>query len=141
MADTTTYSVNQIIGKTLIAKRRIDLYRGSQLPNGNSFAFVAAGGSVGVVYSYITVDGLFFWMFLDNTNTAYYAPHGVGFYDISALQQQGALNTQQVLEQQQEQQNSIFPDLPSFDILPDFNDIILPVGLLILGVTAIKKLL
>ena len=89
----SSYSVDQIIGKTLIAKSEIPLYR---FPNdGAEVVFkVSKGQSLGVVYSYLLPGPNrtnLYWMFKDANDKAYYSEHKVDIYDVKELQNQGAL--------------------------------------------------
>jgi len=133
----TTFPISEILGKTLIAKQRVNLLRGSAVPDGQSFAFVSSGNPVGVVYSYLDrgPDG-FFWQFEHPQQGVYYAKHQTGLFDVNSLAQQGALTTEQLIEQQQDQANDFFPglDLPSAGDLGKW-----ALGLLAVGF-AVKKL-
>jgi hypothetical protein len=46
-----TYSADQIVGKSLIAKKPIKLYRADARTTGSSFSTIQSGSLVGVVYS------------------------------------------------------------------------------------------
>ena len=101
-----------VVGKTLIAKKTINLVR---LPDDSAPAIftVAAGNPVGVVDSYILPragrNKNLYWKFLDEGNRAYYAKHEVGAYNITDLQSQGV----KTLEQQQaeiDKANETLPD-------------------------------
>ena len=136
------YDPSQIVGITLYAKQNIPVYRGNQLPNGTPFATVNAGQPVGVVYSYVMEGSDLFWMFYDHSNGAYYSKHGNYSYDVSAIQQQGALSVEEEVAQQaaqDEANNSWLPDL-GFD-LPDTKTMLFWGAGLVLGIVAIKKLL
>lgn len=94
------YSADQIIGKTLIARVPLKLYR---YPNTTAAVVYTAkpGEAVGKVYSW-TGGGAspLFWMYYDANGKTYYSLHGEGIYDIKALQEQGALTVEEVREQQ-----------------------------------------
>jgi hypothetical protein len=103
-----TYSADQIIGKTLIAKKPVKLYR-SALDSATAVYTVDPGQSIGKVYSYLpTAPGRasVYWAFFDDNNRAYYTPHIQGNFDIKTLSDQGALTVNQQQEQQQEEQMS-----------------------------------
>lgn len=94
-----TFNADQIIGKTLIAKSQVPLYR---LPNdGAEVVFnVSPGQNLGIVYSYLSPGPNrtnLYWMFKDANNKFYYSEHKQGIYDVKELANQGALT----LEQQQ----------------------------------------
>ena len=96
-----TFNANDIIGKTLIAKKTIDIVRSAD-DSAQSVYEVTPGESVGVVYSYLLPNNArsnIYWMFEDNTGRPYYVKHGVGKFDIQTIQSQGALT----LEEKQEQ--------------------------------------
>jgi hypothetical protein len=96
-----TFNANDIIGKTLIAKKAIDIVRSAD-DSAQSVYEVSPGESVGVVYSYLLPNNArsnIYWMFEDNTGRPYYVKHGVGKFDIKTIQSQGALT----LEEKQEQ--------------------------------------
>jgi len=99
-----TFNADQIIDKTLIAKVNIPIYRYAE--DGAPVVYnVNAGSSVGVVYSYLMPSSArsnLYWMFKDQNDKFYYTEHKAGIYDISALQQQGALTSAQLLQQQQQ---------------------------------------
>jgi hypothetical protein len=101
-----------VVGKTLIAKRTIQLTR---LPDDSAPAIftVAAGNPVGIVEGFILPkagrNANLYWQFMDNTNRPYYAKHDIGLYDITGLQVQGV----KTLEQQQaeiEKANETVPE-------------------------------
>lgn len=89
----STFKASDIIDKTLIAKRAVNLYR---LPeDGAPIVYtVAPGQTVGKVFTYLT-PGLnrnnLYWGFYDANGKPYYAEHQTGYFDIKALSEQGAL--------------------------------------------------
>jgi hypothetical protein len=94
-----TYSADQIVGRTLIAKTQVTAYDepedGSNVVN--SFA---PGQTVGVVTSWEDANAalgisVLNWQFMDANGTPYYVPHYVGEFDIQALADSGALTTGQ----------------------------------------------
>lgn len=92
-----TFNAAEIIDKTLIAKVQIPLYR---LPEDNAPVIytVSPGQSIGIVYSYLLPKPgrtNLYWQFIDENGKFYYSEHKTGIYDISALQQQGALTSVQ----------------------------------------------
>jgi len=103
-----TFSADQIIGKTLIAKRPVKLYR-SAFDSATVIYTVDPGQSIGKVYSYLaTAPGRtsVYWAFYDDQQRPYYTPHIQGNFDIKTLSDQGALTVNQQQEQQQEEQMS-----------------------------------
>ncbi len=101
-----TYSANDIIGKTLIAKKNIAIKR--QPSRGAPTVFtVRPGSTVGVVYSWIQREGALWWMMYDDKGNTYYVYHEPGAYDIGALNAQGAVSLEQVQEQQAAADNPV----------------------------------
>lgn len=95
------YTADQIIGKSLVAREPVRIYR---TPSDQAAAVytVAAGNAVGTVVSYLMPTATrnnFFWVFQDSSGREYYTIHQPGRYDIKSLQEQGALT----LEQQQQE--------------------------------------
>jgi len=93
----STYSAEQIIGKTLIANRAVNIYR---LPDdkAKSVYTVNAGQLVGVVDSYISPSAqknrkFLYWQFVDQNGKFFYVRHEEGAFNIKALKDQGALTT------------------------------------------------
>lgn len=94
-----TYSANDIVGKTLIAKKNIDIKR---LPSrlAPTVYTVRPGNTVGVVYSWIQKDGYVWWMMYDEKGQTYYVIHEPGAYDVGAINAQGAVSLETIQEQQ-----------------------------------------
>lgn len=88
-----TFKASDIIDKTLIAKRAVNLYR---LPEDGAPVIytVAPGQTVGKVFTYLTAGPNrlnLYWGFYDANGKPYYAEHKTGYFDIKALSEQGAL--------------------------------------------------
>lgn len=88
-----TFKASDIIDKTLIAKRAVNLYR---LPEDGAPVIytVAPGQTVGKVFTYLTAGPNrknLYWQFYDANGKPYYAEHKTGYFDIKALSEQGAL--------------------------------------------------
>jgi hypothetical protein len=100
-----TFSADQIIGKTLIAKKPVPLYRSASKID--PFITVPEGKTVGVVYSYVGGTGSpLFWMFyakVANVEKAYYAEHIDDAFDIKALKDQGVQTTREIEQAKQEE--------------------------------------
>ena len=101
-----------VVGKTLIAKKTINLVR---LPDDSAPAIftVTTGNPLGIVEGFILPkpgrNANLYWQFMDETNRPYYAKHEVGAYNITDLQSQGV----KTLEQQQaeiDKANETLPD-------------------------------
>ena len=88
-----TYSADQIIGKTLIAKRPIKLVRIASDDAAIVYT-VESGQTVGKVESYLLPSenrSSLYWQFIDQNNRPYYAAHAVGNFDVKSISDQGAL--------------------------------------------------
>lgn len=99
-------SAGDIIDKTLIAAKRIPVYR--QAADGAEIVgYVDAGKPVGVVYSYLNPNpalnrsGLW-WAFYPNSGMYYYAPHNSADFSLSALKQQGVISTTEKVKEEQD---------------------------------------
>lgn len=101
-----TYSADQIVGKTLIAKKPVALKR---LPakSAPTVYTVPTGGTVGVVYSWIQRDGLLWWMFYDSNQKTYYAQQQPNTYDMGALGAQGVESLEQVQEDEEKAESPV----------------------------------
>lgn len=101
-----TYSAEQIIDKTLIAKKPIKLVRYAS-DDAPVIYTVQPGQTVGIVYSYLLPGenrSSLYWSFNDADGRAYYAKHGVGLFDVKALKDSGALTVQEQTEAEEEKQ-------------------------------------
>jgi hypothetical protein len=92
-----TFNAADIIGKTLVAKSQVPLYR---LPNDNAAIVytVSPGQSLGIVQSFLLPGANrtnLYWQFKDQNNNFYYSEHKQGIYDVKELSDQGALTLQQ----------------------------------------------
>lgn len=103
------YSIDQIIGKTLVAKSRVPLYR-LPYPDAEGLGYIEPGKYVGLVYSYLEpspANGRYelWWMFAPATGSGnyYYAPHRAGLYDVSALKEQGVETTEEKIKREAEE--------------------------------------
>ena len=91
-----TFNADQIIGKTLIAKKPIDIYR-SATDGANVVYTVSPNQSIGKVFSYLLPSANrnnLYWQFIDSNGKYYYTEHQTGAYDVKDLQDQGALTVQ-----------------------------------------------
>ena len=101
------FSASQIVGKTLIARRTVPVYRVGQW--NKPFGKVRPGAPVGVVYSwigptgYVNTNGKLYWQFYNTDGTTYYAEQTNTSFDLSALKQQGAITALEQVEQEREQ--------------------------------------
>jgi hypothetical protein len=99
-----TYTTDQIIGKALIGKEPVNLYRNAQ-DNASVVYTVPSGQPVGVVESYLAPGpgrNSLYWQFRDNSGRAYYSEHRPGRYNIEALTNQGALTLEEQKKAEEE---------------------------------------
>lgn len=101
-----TFSANDIVGKTLIARKSIPLKR---LPQKSASTIYTAkpGITVGVVYSWVEGDGGLWWMYYDQNGRTYYTFHEPGAYDIKSITAQGVESLEQVQEQQDKKDDPV----------------------------------
>lgn len=101
-----TFSADQIVGKTLIARKNIALKR---LPSKSAQTVYTAtpGTTVGVVYSWVQADGGLWWMYYDSKGNTYYTYHEPGAYDIKSLNAQGVESLEQVQEDKDAAENPV----------------------------------
>lgn len=99
----TTYSVNQIIGKTLIAKVDTKLYSGTR-GTPSVVGTVKAGQPIGIVYSYLRpdqADGRS-WLMFDSNGRFYFVPNEAA--SGTGLKDQGALTLKDEIKKEQEEE-------------------------------------
>lgn len=90
-----TYSVDDIVGKTLIAKKKVAIKR-QPSDTAPTVYTVSPGETVGVVYSWVSRDGSIWWMYYDTNKNPYYTRHEPGLYDVKALAAQGAVSLDEI---------------------------------------------
>jgi hypothetical protein len=134
-----TFSADQIIGKSLVAIKRVPIF---DLPaydtKATRIGIIEPGQTVGVVYSYVggTPGKFLNWQFYDQNKKAYYAPQAPGYYDVKALQDQGTLTTKELEEKKEEENKSPFDKI--LDTLKKGGKVILFAGV---GLVALNVLL
>lgn len=103
------YDVSQVLEKTLIAAQDLPVFDSYPTKNyqPKQIGIVKKGQPAGIVYSWVNADPAnnranLWWIFYPGSSTgSYYAmPHNAGYYDISALRQQGVIT---VVEQQEQE--------------------------------------
>lgn len=100
-----SYSADEIIGKTLVAKVRI-AYFDTPTDTAAPVGYIAAGQPIGVVYSYLLPNASYgrsglYWTFKGALGNFYYVKHQLDVFDIKSLQEQGALTVMEKLEAEQ----------------------------------------
>lgn len=111
------YNVNDLIGKSLIAKKNIDIYNLplDKDPNKKKLWSVKPGEFVGVIDTYFNPKEnrkSTWWGFFKIENGKkkfYYAEHGIGLYNVKALHDQGVLTIEEKIELEKEK-NKTFND-------------------------------
>lgn len=108
---TDLYDVGQVLEKTLYANRDLPVFDGypTATYTPKQVGVVKAGNPAGIVYSWVDADPSnrrdnIWWVFYPATaNGSYYMmPHGVGFYDVSTLREQGVITVDEQKEQEEE---------------------------------------
>ena len=86
-----TFSVKDIIGKHLVAKKQLTAFYGQ--PNSKNIFIVFKGNDAGLVDSWVTREGnQVWWQFIDGGlfgKGAYYIKHDPSAFDYTALTDQG----------------------------------------------------
>ena len=97
-----TYSVNQIVDKSIRANKDTKLYKGSRT-NSEVIGIVKAGDIIGRVYSYLrpdqTTDGKSWLMFEKTYNNFYYVQNEAA--NTSDLKDQGALTVKEEVKKEE----------------------------------------
>mgnify|MGYP000852018133 CR=1 FL=1 len=103
---TDIIDADQVIEKTLIARRSVPIKRHAQASA--PIVYTAKPGQVvGVVYAWVKDGSTLYWMFYDDKNAPYYAEHKPGLFSVDALQQQGAQTLEDIQQAQQAAENPI----------------------------------
>lgn len=100
-----SFIADQIIGKTLVARRAVQLRRYAA-DNGKIIYTAQRGETVGTVESFVGGNerGPVWWMFYDNKGEPYYTKHDEGAYDFQSLRDQGAMTTKEQTEQRKKKE-------------------------------------
>lgn len=135
-----TYSADQIIGKTLTARRTLVAYDlPTYMANSQKIGTIKIGQSAGVVYSYVggTPGKPLFWQFKGNNGKDYYIVHQEGAFDVQSLKDQGALTTAEAATKAEEADMSFKDRLAEY--FKKSGKIVLYGGLAILALNVILK--
>lgn len=91
------YNANDILDKTLYAKKPVNVY---SAPNNllTPLYVVSPGNIVGVVYSWVKKNDIVYWHLYDNT----FVTHDSDKFSLEKLQEQGAQSTEEKLEAEAE---------------------------------------
>jgi hypothetical protein len=136
MAD-NLFSADQVIGKQLIANKRINVRKlaGTDAP----VLYVAeAGQSVGTVYSWVKRGNEIWWQ-LDPRG---FVQHNAGWYSIKALKDQGTITVKQQEEAKKEAEKSFTDKLGDFfSPTGTFLKYGIPIGIAVVGFMVIDRLI
>lgn len=105
-----TFNAEQIIGKTLFAKKDLAIWKLPRRPSkeqkGTIWKDISVknGDAIGTVYSYVggTANDPLFWMFkTPDLNSGqigayFYVEHHEGDFDVKSLREQGVLTTKEI---------------------------------------------
>lgn len=99
----TTFNAADIVNKTLIASRDLEVFSDVPSRNGKKIGTVKRGNSCGVVYSWITDSntGTLYWVFKHSLYGEYCIEHAPGSFNVSALREQGVITTQEKIEKEE----------------------------------------
>jgi hypothetical protein len=102
-----TFNIKNLIGKPLTAKVATKLYR-SPSDNAKHYASVAAGQSLGILFSWInpssTSNSLWF-MFYDSNNKPYYVKYGKSVLNVNDLKRQGIKDVETETKESKEKED------------------------------------
>jgi hypothetical protein len=114
------FPVYELLDKTLVARVNVQILSNSPERGGVVIGSVNAGNPIGTIESFIggQMGADLYWQFRTPSGQFYYVKHAPNRFNVTLLEQQGVLNLQQIEEQQQAQDEAIFPglDLPGFDL-------------------------
>ena len=140
----TTYSADQIIGKTLIAATGINVRRTPEATAGNLIYTAKQGDTLGVVYSYVVNQQTGkLWWWIDYANPKW-LDHAAGRFSLKALTDQGAKTTAQETQEKADAQKSWWQKFTegTADFMGPLKEVTkyaLPVGLVYLGYRMINS--
>lgn len=100
----TTFSADQVVGKSLTAKRTVQLKSGSY-DNSPVVATVQAGQPVGMVTIWLSPGpnrSALHWE-VNNNGKIYFVRHEVGLFDVGNLVVQGTKSTEDILKEKKEE--------------------------------------
>ena len=143
-----TYSADQIIGKTLIAKKSVTLKRHPSA-SGKAVYTAPPGSSLGTVQTWVHENGPgtpLWWSFLDSAGRPYYIRHEENAFDVKHLKDQGAITVKEQTEKQEREAesgaSSMFPSIPNpFDGFGEGMGKVLATGVTIVAAAWAAKIL
>jgi hypothetical protein len=146
-----TFNADQIIGKYLIAKKDLRIWKTPPQPSKNIKGTIwngitlKKGNSAGMVFSYVGGTGgePLFWMFQTpgvnsgQIGSYFYVEHKEGNFDVKSLREQGVLTTQEIQEKKEEENKSTTDKI--LDTFKKFGTYILIGGAVYYGYKAYTK--
>lgn len=131
-----TYNANEIVGKTLFAKKKINVFDSSKA-DGKIIYSVNPGESLGVVYSWGMNNGALWWQ-LEANNFGAFVKHEIGAFDVKALEDQGAQTTLDKIEAEKEANKSTFDKIAEL-VTKNIKTIAIIGGIAFIATAVIKK--
>jgi len=103
-----TFNVKQIIGKTLIAKARVNVRSSANMTNDSNILYRSEiGDIIGIVSSWVQKGNQLWWEFEPDNKYSYrYCLHSSGSFDVKSLKEQGALTPKQEEEKKKAEEKS-----------------------------------
>jgi hypothetical protein len=135
-----TYSADQIVSKTLIAKKPVPVY---DLPFydklSKQIAVIKPGNTIGVVFSWVggTPGKPLNWEFKGNAGKMYYVAHVPGYFDVQSLRDQGVQTTAEIKQEQNESEMSTGDKLAQY--LKKSGNVLLYGGLALVALNVFLK--
>lgn len=135
-----TFSADQIVGKSLIAKKELAVYDlPFYVPGAKQIARIKPGVTAGVVFSWVggTPGKPLNWEFKGNGGKIYYIPHVTGYFDVKALRDQGTQTTTEIEQEKKEDEMSTTDKLAEY--FKKSGKVVLYGGLAILALSVFLK--
>jgi hypothetical protein len=135
-----TFSADQIIGKSLIAKKPVVVY---DLPfyekQAKQIAVIKPGALVGRVFSYVggQPGRPLNWEFIGQNKKTYYVPHVESYFSVEALRDQGVQTTAEAKAAEEEKDMSFSDKLAEY--FKKSGKVVLYGGLALIALNVILK--
>jgi hypothetical protein len=130
-----TYSVADLVDKTITAASRVDVYRHAQDSASPAYS-VGAGQPIGTLFSWLDADGTLdraelWFMYYDSNNVPFYTKWGPGLYNFDILEGQG------VQTEQQKAADAAFAALPWYEqLIQKYGPWVLGLAVVTVGIKA-----
>lgn len=135
-----TFSADQIVSKTLIAKKPVPVY---DLPFydklAKQIAVIKPGNTIGVVFSWVggTPGKPLNWEFKGNAGKMYYVAHVPGYFSVTSLREQGVQTTSEIQQEQKKSEQTTGDKLTEY--FKKSGNVILYGGLAIVALSVFLK--